>query len=125
MAAALQMVQPPPLSTKPTLQLAETLRLGYGVPRRWLEDGKEIVIERAPTVFGEVSFRITSDLKHGKARAEVTLPDRNAPRKTLLRFRMPRGYRIVPANDLKMADQETVDLSGRRGRIEIEVKVEK
>src|SRR5207249_1602285 len=32
----------------------DTLRLLFATPRRWLEDGKTIVVERAPTAFGPV-----------------------------------------------------------------------
>ena len=35
---------------------ADTLRLCFATPRRWLEDGQEIVVERAPTQFGDVSI---------------------------------------------------------------------
>ena len=34
----------------------ETLRLLFATPRRWLEDGKELKVERAPTAFGPVSI---------------------------------------------------------------------
>ena len=33
-----------------------TLFIGQAVPRAWLADGKHIVVERAPTYFGPVSF---------------------------------------------------------------------
>ena len=34
----------------------ETLRLLFGTSRRWLEDGKQIDVERMPTAFGRVSM---------------------------------------------------------------------
>src|SRR5439155_15564157 len=40
----------------------ETLRLLYGVPARWLKDGATIQVERAPTMFGEVSLAVESRL---------------------------------------------------------------
>src|SRR5919201_1543007 len=33
-----------------------TLRLLYGAPGRWLQDGSVLKVERAPSLFGEVSF---------------------------------------------------------------------
>src|SRR5438093_1084005 len=63
----------------------ETLRLLFGTSRRWLEDGKRIVVERAPTAFGPVSVRAESHLASGSVTATVELPTRNAPRRTLLR----------------------------------------
>ncbi len=38
----------------------DTLRLLFGTSRRWLEDGKSLRIERAPTAFGEVSVAVRS-----------------------------------------------------------------
>ena len=55
---------------------ADTLRLCFATPRRWLEDGKEIVVERAPTKFGEVSLHVESDLKHNRVTADIDLPPR-------------------------------------------------
>ena len=42
------------------------LRLLYGVPGRWLEDGKSIKFERAPTLFGPMSLRGESRLSKGE-----------------------------------------------------------
>ena len=92
---------------------ADTLRLCFATPRRWLEDGKEIVVERAPTQFGNVSFRIKSDLKHNRVTAEIDLPPR-APKHTLLRLRLPEGQKISSAN-MPIAAAETLDLSGQEG----------
>jgi hypothetical protein len=100
---------------------ADTLRLCFATPRRWLEEGKEIVVERAPTQFGDVSFHVKSDLKHNRVSAEVDLPPR-APAHTLLRLRLPQGQKISSANMPTIAP-ETFDLSGQRGRCSIVVKV--
>src|SRR5204863_9758156 len=67
----------------------ETLRLLFGTPRRWLEDGKSITVERAPTAFGPVSMRMESKLGQGEVVAEVGLPTRNAAKTILLRARVP------------------------------------
>jgi hypothetical protein len=40
-----------------------TLRLAYSTPRRWLNDGEKISVANMPTVFGEVSYFITSHLE--------------------------------------------------------------
>jgi hypothetical protein len=100
---------------------ADTLRLCFATPRRWLEDGKQIVVERAPTQFGNVSFRIKSDLKHNRLTAEIDLPPR-APAHTLLRLRLPDGQKISSAN-MPTTAPETFDLSGQRGHCSIVVKV--
>jgi hypothetical protein len=107
----------------------ETLRLFFGTSRRWLEDGKTIKVERAPTAFGEVSVHLTSRLAAGEVVADVALPDRNPPRHTLLRARVPDGWRVVAATagsvKLSPDDRGTVDLSALRGRQTVRFQVER
>ncbi|HVT29188.1 MAG TPA: hypothetical protein VHE81_14325 [Lacipirellulaceae bacterium] len=96
---------------------ADTLRLCFATPRRWLEDGKEIVVERAPTQFGQVSFRIRSDFKHNRVTAEIDMPTR-AAQHALLRLRLPQGKKIASCN-VPAVGQETFDISGRRGHCRV------
>jgi hypothetical protein len=91
---------------------ADTLRLCFATPRRWLEDGKEIVVERAPTRFGDVSLHVTSDLKHNHVTADVDLPKR-APKHTLLRLRLPGDTKIEHA-DVPIVGKDTLDLTNER-----------
>jgi hypothetical protein len=105
----------------------ETLRLLFATPRRWLEDGKTIKVERAPTAFGEVSLMVRSDLRAGQVNAEIAMPERNVPEHTMLRVRLPEGWRITggSAGDQKMdADpQGTVDLSKLKGKVTLRFSV--
>jgi hypothetical protein len=103
----------------------ETLRLAFATPRRWLADGGEIKVERAPTAFGQVSYTLTSSLAEGHIRAEVSLPP-VAPRKTLLRLRLPDGFQISRAQLDGDADarplpihHEEIDLTGLTGVVRI------
>jgi hypothetical protein len=94
----------------------DTLRLCYATPRRWLEDGKTIRVEKAPTAFGAVSVVLRSKLSQGEVQAEVDPPQRNRPSRTLLRVRLPEGWRVVSARlgktALRVDPQGTVDISG-------------
>ncbi len=105
----------------------ETLRLAFGTPRRWLEDGKTITVERAPTAFGPVSFTIKSHLEQGEVLAEVSLPKRNEARSIQMRFRLPQGWNIQSAKigdeSLAVNASGTINLSGRREPVEIRVQV--
>jgi hypothetical protein len=107
----------------------ETLRLCFATPKRWLEDGKKITFERAPTAFGEVSVRMESKLKSGKVVAQVTLPQRNVPTRILLRARVPDGWRVksasVSGRVLGVDERGTVDISGLVGRQTIRFTVTK
>jgi hypothetical protein len=101
---------------------ADTLRLCFATPRRWLENGKEIVVERAPTQFGNVSIRVKSDLKNNQVIAEIDLPPQ-PPKKTLLRLRLPNGRQIASAN-FPTTGADTINLTGQTGhcRVRAEIK---
>jgi len=107
----------------------ETLRLLYGTSRRWLEDGKQIVVERAPTTFGPVSVRAQSRLTAGEVVVNVDLPARNPAKRTLLRARVPDGWRVTGAKSggkaLALDPSGSVDLSGRTGPVNVTFAVAK
>ena len=106
----------------------ETLRLLFGTPRRWLEDGKTIKVERAPTTFGEVSAIVTSRLNNGEVTAALKLPDKGAA-KRLLRLRLPEGWRVSGAEangqKLEVENGETIDLTPVRGEVKLKATVAK
>jgi hypothetical protein len=105
----------------------ETLRLGFATSKRWLEDGKTIKVERAPTAFGPMSFKLESKLSQGEVVAEVDLPQRNQPKQTWLRIRLPDGWKAVSAKagsqELKVDEQGTVDLTAFKGRLSLRFAV--
>jgi len=69
----------------------DTLFLFAATPRNWLEHGKEIEIERAPTYYGKLSARLESRAENGKILAEIEMPRASQPKTLLIRFRHPRG----------------------------------
>lgn len=107
----------------------ETLRLAFGTPRRWLEDGKIIKVENAPTAFGRMSYKIESQLDQGVVLAELDLPERNAPEKIFLRARVPTGWKVISAtagaDKLNLDEKATVDISSLTGKQSIRFAVEK
>jgi len=100
----------------------DTLRLMFATPRRWLEDGKSIKVEKAPTAFGELSVSMTSHLEKGYVLAEVTAPPRS-PDHFLLRARLPEGWKVVSAEiagkNLPVDAQGTVDVTGLQGKLTV------
>ena len=107
----------------------ETLRLLFATPRRWLEDGKTIKVERAPTAFGPVSVVMHSRLSQGEVVAEVNLPQRQRPGQTLLRARVPDGWKVESASAAGQAlvadERGTVDISALTGAASIQFHVRK
>jgi hypothetical protein len=98
----------------------ETLRLLFATPKRWLEDGRAITVERAPTAFGPISVRVQSHLAQGELTADVDLPTRNTPKQTLIRLRVPDGWHLTSAkvgnHTLPVDDRGTADISSLKGK---------
>jgi hypothetical protein len=107
----------------------DTLRLLFATPRRWLEDGKSIRVDNAPTAFGPVSLRVRSRLSRGEVIAEVSLPERNAAKQSLLRIRVPERWRVTSASAgavrLPVDEQGTADISALRGKQTVRFQVVK
>ena len=72
----------------------EVLWLAQGAPRAWLEAGKHLAVTKAPTEFGDVSYRIEP---HADGTTKVTIdpPTRKPVGEIRLRLRDPRRRRIV------------------------------
>jgi hypothetical protein len=72
---------------------SETVWLGKAAPREWLEDGKSIAVERAPTRWGRLSFKVTSQIVSGTIAIQLTLPPGFAAT-TKLRLRAPKNAQL-------------------------------
>jgi len=85
-----------------------TLLLGQAVPRAWLEDGKKVEVERAPTYFGNLTFSIESGAKAGRIRATVRMPSEGKPKALLVRLRHPlaASTRSVQVNGADWKDYD-------------------
>jgi len=103
----------------------EELLLAHFTPRGWLEQGKTIRVERAPTMFGLVSFTIHSQLKDGIVEAQVVTPSRRSPKRLDLRLRVPVTYQLqsvqVNGRPYKRFDvaHSTISLSGLTGTVRV------
>ncbi len=74
-----------------------TLLIGQAVPRAWLEDGKKVEVERAPTWFGPVSFTLESRADSGRIAARVDFLGPARPSELVVRLRHPKGLRMKSA----------------------------
>jgi hypothetical protein len=72
---------------------SETLWLGKGVPREWLEDGKTTAVSDAPTRWGRIGYSIVSHVKEGTIHAKVELPA-SFTALTNLRLRAPGDAKL-------------------------------
>ncbi len=96
------------------------------INRVWLEQGKKISVENAPTYFGRLDYEIVSDVDHGKINATVNMPARNPPEEVWLRLRHPKSAPIksvmVDGKDWKEFDptREVVQLHDMTKTVKVE-----
>jgi hypothetical protein len=106
----------------------DTLRLLFAAPRAWLADGSVISVDKAPTMFGPVSFDVKSRLGDGSVQVRVTPPPREL-KSMLLRASVPEGWRVegveIDGADAKLIDANVVDLSGRTKPVVVRFKVKR
>ena len=96
----------------------KTLYLGRAVPRAWMETGKPIGIDGAPTRWGRVGFQLRTSAA-GMIEGTVTLSSREAPSAVWLSLRIPYGATLAGVQvDGKAASWhgESVKLEGAPGQ---------
>jgi hypothetical protein len=98
------------------------LELAFATPRAWLEAGKRIAVSGLRTRYGPVSYSIEAATTSLRVRVEV--PSRPRPARLRLRLRLPAGQRIARVTPKRPveAQTQTIDLSGLRGTVELEVR---
>lgn len=106
--------------------LPENLYLAHATPREWLEHGKEIVVDAAPTCFGPVSYRIASRLAEQRVDVTVDLPTRDVMKETKLKVRLPEPFQMVSVTrageDVPFNSATCIiDLSGLTGKHALEI----
>ena len=75
------------------MERGQTLELLAGVPRAYLEDGKNIEMKRAASYFGPVSLKAESKLSDGRIVAAVECPVERGLKRVELRLPHPEGRR--------------------------------
>jgi hypothetical protein len=73
----------------------DELWLGAAVPRYWLADGDNCGIKNARTYFGPMSVRWESHVDADRIELSLDPPRRNPPRRIVVRFRHPRGKKMI------------------------------
>ena len=83
-----------------------TLLLCQATPRKWLEPGKQIRVERAPTYYGRLNLTVSSRANVNEISATIDLEQMNRPTALLLRLRHPRALpmKSVLVNDKVWTD---------------------
>jgi len=76
------------------MEMKDELFLARGTPREWMEHGKRIAVNKAPTYFGSLSYSIQSRVADGTIEANVVPPKRQHPKALYLRLRHPQKAAI-------------------------------
>jgi len=74
----------------------DRLYLGRGLPREWVDSGQEIRIDRAPTRWGRVGFRLAKE--SSRLRATLQLEHAGAPAELHVKLRSATKIRGVTVN---------------------------
>ena len=72
----------------------DRLYFGKGLPSRWVLSGKEIRIDRAPTRWGRVNFKMTGNEDAKRVTAGVELARAGAPKELQVKFRLPGQHAL-------------------------------
>lgn len=104
----------------------DTLWITRATPRAWLEQGKTISVENAPTLWGDLNYEICSDVEHGSITAHITVPTRKPVPFLKLRLRHPSGAPIVSATVngtpvIPNTEDETLTVPAPIGELNISV----
>lgn len=108
------------------MEQPDGLHLGLATARTWLTQGKTVGIREAPTYFGNVTYKLESDVDNGAIRAEITAPDREPVKEIVLHLRHPqrKPMRRVIVNGARSQDfdatNELVRISQPKGTIAVE-----
>jgi hypothetical protein len=102
----------------------DKLWIGQAIPRPWLARGKRVAANSAPTLFGPVTFNL-STAADGSMRVHLEPPTRSAPAEIVIRLRHPDHLRIGAvkggvAGQVKFAG-ETLRLQRVTNPIDLEV----
>ena len=73
----------------------EKLYFARGVPCEWVVSGKEIRIDRAPTRWGRVSFKLVAMPAAKSIAASVELSRSGSPKEVHVRLRLPAQNKLL------------------------------
>jgi hypothetical protein len=94
-----------------------TLRLFMATPRKWLEDGNTIDIQRAPTYYGKLSAHLESRAGGGRITADARLPGADRPKALVVRFRHARS---LPMRSVRVNGEVWTGLDARKETVRID-----
>ncbi len=101
----------------------DTLSLLKTIPRAWMEDGKEILLDNVKSFFGGISLKAKSNTAKGYIEASVECPEDRKPRVVTLRLPHPESKRptkVTGGTYDPVTEAITIDNFNGTARIRVE-----
>ena len=73
----------------------DTLKLLNVIPRKWLENGRKIVLDSVLSYFGPVNLDVNSNVAEGEIRAHISCPGARKPSTVTVRLPHPDGIKAI------------------------------
>lgn len=86
-----------------------TLRIGQGIPKHWLEDGKQVQVQDAPTLYGNVSYTMKSNINDDKINIDLYPGSKRVAEKTIIYFRHPKNKKL---KNISLSNQVAYSIEG-------------
>jgi len=77
------------------LEEGRTLRLLPGIPRKWMEDGKQITLKNVGSYFGPISLQVNAKTKSGVIEAAISCNSGFKPQNVIIRLPHPEGRKAT------------------------------
>lgn len=104
----------------------QTLQLLIGVPRKYLENGKCIEVDKVASYFGPLSFRVLSKVDQGQIEAMVECTSDLLPHRVEFRLPHPAGLKATDAKGgTYNPETERVAIEPFKGCAEIRLRFQK
>jgi hypothetical protein len=103
------------------------LHLARGIDRSWLDSGREVGIENAPTHFGRLSYHFRLDREKTRLAGEIIFPESTTPYRATLHCRLPENLRVFAVDKASKAslaaDGSALEWDNPHGTIHFEASV--
>jgi len=77
------------------LEDGQTLKLLPGIPRIWMEDGKQITLKNMNSYFGPISLQVNSRVNAGFIEASISCDSSRGPRDVIIRLPHPSAKKAI------------------------------
>lgn len=102
------------------LEEGSRLELLKGIPRRWMESGKNIVLDNVASYFGRLSLDVRSEVESGRIEANIVCDTDRKPEKVSIRLPHPLGYRAIDCiGGVYNPESETVQIEAFSGQASV------